>query len=79
MLSTSVAQEGRAMDTGNCTSTCINIDRHMKRRRGMHIRMSTCTNTYLKSSRALPADVIATNPQVLQDISIDRSIDRDRA
>ena len=45
------------MDTGNCTSTCINMDRHMKRRMDMHNRMKTRTNTYLNSSRALPRQI----------------------
>ena len=45
------------MDTGNCTSTCINMDRNMKRRMDMHIRMSTRTNTYLNSSRVLPRQI----------------------
>ena len=42
---TSVSQEGRAMDTGNCTSTCINMDRRMTGRMDMHIRMGVRTHT----------------------------------
>ena len=45
------------MDTGNCTSTCINMDRHMKRRMDMHNRMKTRTDTYLNRRRALPRQI----------------------
>ena len=45
------------MNTVNCTSKCIDMDRHMKRIMDMHIRMSTVTNTHMNSNGVLPRQV----------------------
>ena len=42
------------MDTGNCTSKRINIDRRMGRIIDMRIRMSTSTNTHMNNDGVLP-------------------------
>ena len=44
----------RAMNTGNCTSKRIIIDRRMGRIIDMHIRMSTSTNTHMNNDGVLP-------------------------
>ena len=44
----------RAMNTGNCISKRINIDRRMEMIIDMHIRMSTSTNTHMNNDGVLP-------------------------
>ena len=42
------------MNTGNCTSKRISIDRRMGRRRDMHIRMCKSTKTHMNNDGVLP-------------------------